>query len=782
MRTSHSFSAKLPNARSLAALKKAGAAGLFAVAILVLPLKASAGLGPTIEILRHSPCNLFAPDEPVRLEIRLKGFAPASGEVTVRAKEYDGKKVWEKVYPLELSSGEPRSLQVDMGKLGRGYYWLKAAAHFQGSDGKPRDAEVYGSAGVMEFCDRTAAEVRNGGYRFGLKWWGGLKSQREAEEAMVKLGLQWTRILISEGTGAKAEKEGRLSARQILTEFPMNAVIKIERFPQDLFDEARYGPLADWEAKYGKGAWTLKTLPKKEGYQKYLREQLATIPPEQQVFEIWNEPWDKMSPEDFATISQWIAEVVLKERPNAILGPNLLGNTSDYEYDGRVIKAGGLKGMKMVALHPYAASENREWFRGYRKWLNQAVGRDMEIYITEFGSHSTPQGPAKRTEQEQAERVVRQSLSLYAEGVSAFMPHWIGQTEANPTYIEDWFGFLRKTEQPKPVLLAYANCARLIDASNYIGDLWYGPRIEAMLFERKGGYVLALWTLREAGSADSKPVEKEVEIDPGVEKVTLVNMIGQEKKLSASAGKVRVILGEAPIYLVGVSSDLAKQASKELRPDRWPKPAKLPRNSRTIHKMTAAPRLDGSLEQWKSMTSVGLLNPKVSGEDASGIAYLGWDDGFLYLTVDMRDNELLNVQPRAKLYRQDSIELFFTTQARESGSGFGPQDHHYFLAPTSGEGRPIFGEVTDPASGKVEDVSGAKYFAGKTSKGWIFQAALPLSGFPGFDPSKANAALEIRVNDADSSHERFKIDAVDNAEGAFDPSNPSTWSLLKLQD
>lgn len=510
----------------------------------------------------------------------------------------------------------------------------------------------------------------------------------------------------------------------------------------------------------------------------WLREQLLKIPAEQQIFEIWNEPWDKMSPEDFAIVSQWALEVVLKDRPNAIVGPNLLGNTSEFEYDARVIKAGGLKGMKMVALHPYGSSENREWMRNYRAWLKEKTGTDMQIHITEFGSHSTPEGPAKRTEQDQANRVVRQALTLYAEGVDSLHPHWLGQTEANRTYLEDWFGFVRKDETPKPVLLAYANTAHLIDSHKYIGDVWYGPRVGAMLFEKNGLHTLALWTL---GDNPGDGATKEVEISPGVETVEFVEIDGRSRPLAATGGKVKLTLTEAPVYLVGVSPDLAKSASKELRADLWPKPAKPVRPVRVAGKMKTAPTLDGKFEDWVEAAQLALLNPKVAGLDASGTGYVSWDDQYLYVGVDIRDNEVMNKESRAKLYRHDSLELFVSTEPRDSGSGQGPNDHQFFITPKSGEGPAIIGEVTDVEAGVVKDVQGVKSHLGPGGNGWLAEIAIPWSVMPGAKPQAgAKLTLDMRINDADTSHERFKLDPTD-APG-FKTSDPSTWSYLELKD
>lgn len=724
-----------------------------------------ASAAPHIAISRHAPCNLFEPGEAAVLQARLKGFPAGNGEALAILSDENGKEVLRKKLPYKTVDGKETELAIDLGNLGRGYYDLRVTT------GSPA-AEKSASLGVMEFVNRTAKEVREGGYIFGLKWWDGVKNKTECLDAMAKLGLQWTRVVHNQ--------KGDVPTDRMLKEFPINAAVKVERFPKELYDEVRYGPLAEWEVKYGKGTFVLKTLPKKEPYQVWLREYLAKLPPEQQIFEIWNEPWDKMSPEDFATLSQWILEVILKDRPNAIVGPNLMGNTSPYEYDARVIKAGGLAGMKMVALHPYGGSEDRQWMRDYRAWLKRELGRDMDIHITEYGSHSTPEGPVKRSELEQARRVVRQSLALYAEGVKSLIPHVLGQAEQNRTYVEDWYGFVRKNEEPKPVLIAHANTARLIDGSRYLGDLWYGPGVGAMLFERNGTHTLALWTLGDARNSDSEQPSRDVEVTVDVPKVELVRMGGQSSQETAQDGKLHVTLSEAPLYLVGVSPELSAQASTNLRADRWPKPEKPIRTVRNAGRMKARPTLDGKFEDWPGAAQLGMVNPKVAGADCIGAGYVSWDTQFLYLGVDIRDNEVLNKQARAKLYRQDSLEVFLSTEPRDSGRGFGPRDYQLFITPTSGEGQPVIGRLTDREAGVCIDVKGAESLLGPGGNGWRAEIAIPWSTFDGFKPeSGAKLALEFRVNDADSSHERFKIDPLD---GSPDPNDPSVWSYLVLKD
>ncbi|MBN8527471.1 MAG: hypothetical protein J0M02_19225, partial [Planctomycetes bacterium] len=479
-----------------------------------------------IAIARHRPCNLFAPGQPVALEAQLRGFPAGQGEAVAILRDARGGEMLRRTVPAGGAT-----LRLDLGDPGRGWYQLELTVAIAGTT-----ATGSASLGVADLTSRSAAEVRERDLRFGLKWWGGVTDKAETVEMMGALGLQWTRIIHNEG--------GALGTVRMLTEFPINAVIKVERFPKELFDSDRYGDLAAWEAKYGKGAWTLKTLPRKEPYQAWLKAELAKLPPTQQVFEIWNEPWDKMSAEDFATLCQWIVPVIRADRPQAIIGPNLLGVSDDFAYDAKVVRAGGMQGMDMVCLHPYGTSEDRAWLRSYTAWLSKQVGKPLGVYITEYGAASTPEGPAQRSELDQARLVVRQSLALYAEDAKALLPHWAGQSERNRTYHEDWFGFIRRNQEPKPVLIAHAVSARMIDGSRWIGDLWFGPGVDAMLFARDGREVLALWTRGET---------RDVDVRPGVATVVRHDMFGGEQTLATQDGALRIQVGPDVIYLSGTA-------------------------------------------------------------------------------------------------------------------------------------------------------------------------------------------------------------------------------------
>ncbi len=153
------------------------------------------------------------------------------------------------------------------------------------------------------------------------------------------------------------------------------------------------------------------------------------------------------------------------------------------------------------------------------------------------------------------------------------------------------------------------------------------------------------------------------------------------------------------------------------------------------------------------------MNVKVNGDDASGIGYLAWDKDYLYVGLDMRDDQVMNTQPNAKLYLEDSIELFVSSKVRDTDLGYGPHDHQFFITPDSKVGGPHVLEVLDGFAGVTAPLKGSKSYIAKSKKGWIAQVAIPWSTFQGFEAKIGSSiALEMRVNDADTSHKRLKLD------------------------
>ena len=758
---------------------------------------------PEVAITTHQkPCNLFAEGDPVRLNVALRRFTGGTGTLVASVSNYFGE-CTSVTTSVTTVSGKQGEAQIDFGRLAPGYYDVRVLASIEGSDKKKvcagSDTE---SLGVVRFMNRTSAQAMKDGSRFGLKtfqigsegvWWNRRITWQlaEAVDACEALGLQWTRHLFNQSPGSNTP--GAISTLELITNHQMNVVMKIEGFPESCFDAKRYGSLEDWKKK--KQQWSRKTVPLKEPYQKWLQEELAKIPAGRNVFEIANEPWDQMSPEEFAELCQMIVPVVKAVQPDALIGPN--SAMGPFDWEKRVIKAGGYKGMTMLATHPYSFTPMPEvrirgWIRNYHDFIRRHLGYDLPLYVTEYGWSSAPKNPQYgKTERQQAQYTVRESLMLYAEDCKALIPHWMADREQDPKDREHWFGFFRLKGQPKPVLVAHAVSARMIDCSRFAGDLACGPGVGAMLFERGGVFTLAVWTLDEQRGGG-----RAVDLTVGAGEVTVVDIMGREKKVKSAAGKITVKASADMTYLVGVSPELEKLAvrpGQEPVVDCWnPRVATI-----TAPRAQSAPVIDGNLDEWAAASRPVAL--AVSG-GASGTVSLAWSDSHVFAAIRVTDSSLVNafdpsalpgVGAKGKPVKQPSIEagdavtlnLCPRPSRQPSIQGCGQlYDYAVSIAPVSASGKPAFRmsnidwdqPVVNPGP---DDKSGIQWAVVVTNGGWTAEAAIPVALLQGLPGGRGGSLLSCQLSLSDltatgGKPRRCAVPPVDK---------PMQWTLTTME-
>ena len=692
-----------------------------------------------VVIDHHVPGNLFNLGEPVTFRIT----TDAPGERQVKVTDAHGMVVHAGPLPFADAAG-PLTIAAD--QLPPGYYELTVTS---GGD------TAKTSFGIAPMVHRTAKAARDLGLRFGMKlwligdiWWNRSLTWDPGEmmDACAGLGLQWTRALYTE--------QNYLPTDKLIAEHPFNVVLKVEMFPKECYDVERYGPLEAWDKAHGKNTWVKGSLPLEQPYKAFLREQIASIPDEQNVYEVWNEAWQwskTMPAKDFAKLTTWVAEVVHEVHPEAIVGPNIHGGptANDLEF----IAAGGLDKADMVAIHPYTAGTPeekgfRQRLRNYGDLLEQKTGRRLPLYSTEYGWSTSPEGDRSVSELDQAKRTVRESLMLYAEDVKTLIPHTVGQREQDPKDREHYFGFFRLTGDPKPALLAFANCAARIDGSRFVGDLWYGPGVGAMLFERGGEYTLALWTADE---------DKVLTIDTRAARVTQYDLMGRPEMVATPGGKLVLKLNGEATYLVGVGASLAELATPPDRPlhdGRW--------NTRSpeliAEHLVAAPTIDGQLDDWPDMASLKLADPKIN--DLSADARFGWADGQLYLAVRVADTHLFNDQPVERCEMGDAVDFWICGRPERQVGTPELYDYRLRIAPTCETGQPacVFSSVgTEPLINPAKDEpSGLRWAVTTEPKAWTVEAAIPLALLHGRE-AKAGEKLSFQLGvfdrDTDSPDE-----------------------------
>jgi len=673
-----------------------------------------------VVIEHHVPGNLFATSAPVVFTVQAE-----AGDLRATVADATGATVKE----VNAATG-----QVDLGVMSPGYYELAV---------KGTAGEAKATFGVAPLIDRSAADALAQGSRFGMKlwfsgdiWWNRALSWHPDEmmDACAALGLQWTRALYNE--------RNYLPTADLIQNHAFNTVLKVEMFPAECYDAGRYGPLEEWDAKHGKNTWVKGSLPLEQPYKAFLREQLKAIPDSQKVYEVWNEAWQwskTMPAEDFAKLCRWVYEVVHEIHPGALVGPNIHGGPTTY--DLAFIAAGGLDGADMVAIHPYTAGTPeekgfRQRLRNYGDLLQRKLGRRLPLYSTEYGWSTSPQGDRSVSELDQARRTVRESLMLYAEDVKTLIPHTLGQREQNPKEREDYFGFFRLNGQPKPALLALAACAARIDGSRFVGDLWYGPGIGAMVFERGGEHTLALWTMDESKTAT---------ITTGVPQVTRYDLMGRADTLPTPGGQVELPVTGDPVYLVGVSAELAQQVTPPdapLHDERW----RTRQPPVTAVHLNTTPVIDGQLDDWPVPPAFKLSDPKIN--DLAAEPRFGWLDGVLYVAVRVADTKLVNEQPVLQCDLGDAVDLWLCARPERQVSEPELYDYRLRIAPTCETGQPAcvlssLGEepLINPAA---DDPSGLRWAVATDAKGWTVEAAVPVALLQGV-PAEAGRKLSFML-------------------------------------
>lgn len=740
------------------------------------------------------PCNLFPSGSAVLFDLSLRGFAPGTGTLLAVTTDHAGSNTTT-TSPCRIETGSVSAARFNLGLLPPGYYETVWSASAAGANGKAITATSASvSFGVVAFTSRTAAQARQEGSRFGLKvfqigspgvWWRRPLQWQLAEtvDACSALGLQWTRHSLDQ---EPSPEPGIISTQELITNHAMNVVLKIEGFPESCFDAARYGSIDDWKQK--KKSWSRRTVPLKGPYQQWLRETIAKIPPSQNVFEIGNEVWDYMSAEEFAAWCQLVAPVVHDVRPDALVG----ADPGNHDYAERFYAAGGMHGMNAAFIHPYSFTplpehRIRAWLRNLHDTFRARLGHDLPLYVTEYGWSTAPKPKNGKSVSEriQAQRTVRESMLLYAEDVKTLIAHWMGDREQDPANWDQWFGFFRLNGQPKPVLVAHAVSARMIDCSRFVGDLWLGPGVGAMLFERQGVRTLAVWTLDEAPNSG-----RNLEIAVGTDRVTVVDIMGRERQVNAPGGRLALKASGDMTYVVGLGPAVAQRAvppDQDLIDGCW----STRHETNQLVRMSTAPQIDGQLGEWANRKRLQLAG---SPADASAPASvdLAWDDAHVYAAVQVQDAVVTNrFDPAAtgkvaRITDGDALEITLCTRPsrQTSSEQFGAlYEYTLAIAPTSINGQPALQlaniawnkPITNPTA---QDPSGIRWALVRTADGWTAEAAIPIGLLKGLSEPKAGSLLSFQVTrvDADAKGARPVRTSYAKSESHVE------WPCLKLAE
>ena len=296
------------------------------------------------------------------------------------------------------------------------------------------------------------------------------------------------------------------------------------------------------------------------------------------VWEIWNEPdveitfrCDCDRAERYARMLELSYAAIKRVNPSAIV---LIGGLSIHDrnnagmafLDAVVARSGGKLNFDVLSIHPYMPDRPPESTDPntvvqnfpYRldmsyRWLQEHNAANKEIWITEDGySTCTGCGTLGVSEEEQARRLVRLNLlAMAAPGVTHFTYFQLkDKFNAGPGDLWGNMGIMRNDLSEKPAYVAYRMLTdRLLNAT-YAGT---GPLMRAVQnrwqpqfdryhysFNAPDAMVQVLWKLGSPEIVDVEVHENRVE---------LMQINGDFRTLTVTNGRVRVTIGEDPIFI-----------------------------------------------------------------------------------------------------------------------------------------------------------------------------------------------------------------------------------------
>ena len=282
-------------------------------------------------------------------------------------------------------------------------------------------------------------------------------------------------------------------------------------------------------------------------------------------WEIWNEPnilpfWSpKPNVKDYTELLKISYTQAKKADPKCIIvGGTLAG--ADYEFLSEMYKYGAKGYFDVLSYHTYGNDPKEEDLIADVEKLKTVmkVNNDIKsIWCTETGIYT---GPAGVTEQQQAERIVKSTITLISDGVEKIiqltLKDWF--TDSNAVDATSFRGLYKANNEPKISAVAFKTMTSLLTDKFYLGKVDILENIRGHLFGINNNNALVLWSLQE-------PIERH--LDLGVNKITLMKMNGSSTELESPNGIFKIEITPEPLYIKGVTDKIKILANIQLNED-----------------------------------------------------------------------------------------------------------------------------------------------------------------------------------------------------------------------
>ena len=211
-------------------------------------------------------------------------------------------------------------------------------------------------------------------------------------------------------------------------------------------------------------------------------------------------------------------------------------------------------------------------------------------------------------------------------------------------------------------------------------------------------------------------------------------------------------------------------------------------------RVTTPPVVDGSLDEWRSITTTRYLSTHAfyqpenwaGPEDLSAVWKLAWDDEFLYVAVETFDD--VHVQTGSLLWQGDSVDVEIDTDP-ESGAEDGlvtDDDWQWILSPGDfGDVAPAFallqGRAAESFQGDSLDAERVDVAASRKSPaGYVLEARIPWGRMAVAFPTPGTVfGFSLSASDNDTPGTADQQTMISNHPG-FRVAEPQTWGRLTL--
>jgi hypothetical protein len=256
--------------------------------------------------------------------------------------------------------------------------------------------------------------------------------------------------------------------------------------------------------------------------------------------------------------------------------------------------------------------------------------------------------------------------------------------------------------------------------------------------------------------------------------------------------------GDEEIFMIRLDGSELKQLTfdpgRDSAPVWQPVPVPFPEGMRakvrdgetlTAGYLSSPPQIDGRLDEWRlprvPVTAVVFEEANHSGPaDLSAELMLGWDEGYLYIALDIRDDRYVQNATGDKLFQGDYIDILLDTELEADFSDEKLSDDDFQIGLSLGSDlRAPENYLWYPINRKGEK-TGLKFAGLLTLRGYTVEIAIPWKIFL-LEPLSGGIygfALSIGDDDlVDINRLETMVSTVPNRK----LTNPTTWGNLSLE-